>query len=70
MGTGCDNEPMSKDGKDDVGPHRSFFDLWSHVYDLPVVQWAIYRPVQEAVLGELRRPLARRILDVGCGTGS
>jgi ubiquinone/menaquinone biosynthesis C-methylase UbiE len=34
-----------------------------------VVQWAIYRPVQEAVLHELRRPLARRILDVGCGTG-
>jgi ubiquinone/menaquinone biosynthesis C-methylase UbiE len=60
---------MSTDGEDHVGPHRSFFDLWSRVYDLPVVQWAIYRPVQEAVLRELRRPLARRILDVGCGTG-
>lgn len=60
---------MSKNRKDNLGPHRSFFDLWSRVYDLPVVQWAIYRPVQEAVLRELRRPLARRILDVGCGTG-
>ena len=60
---------MSKEPNDHVGPDRSFFDLWSRVYDLPVVQWAIYRPVQEAVLRELRRPLARRILDVGCGTG-
>lgn len=51
------------------GPHRSLFDLWSLVYDLPVVQRAIYRPVQESVLSELRRSGARRILDVGCGTG-
>jgi ubiquinone/menaquinone biosynthesis C-methylase UbiE len=60
---------MTKDGNDDVGPRRSFFDLWSRVYDLPVVQWAIYRPVQEAVLLELRQPFPRRILDIGCGTG-
>ncbi|HEX6422102.1 MAG TPA: class I SAM-dependent methyltransferase [Acidimicrobiales bacterium] len=60
---------MSGDEKGEVGPHRRFFDLWSRVYDLPVIQWAIYRPVQEAVLRELRRPPARRILDVGCGTG-
>jgi ubiquinone/menaquinone biosynthesis C-methylase UbiE len=52
-----------------AGPNRSFFDLWSRVYDLQMVQWAVYRPVQEAVLGELRRSPARRILDVGCGTG-
>ena len=51
------------------GPHRRFFDLWSRVYDLPPVQRAIYRPVQEAVLDELRRASPRRILDVGCGTG-
>lgn len=51
------------------GPHRRFFDLWSRVYDLPPVQRAIYRPVQEAVLSELRRASPRRILDIGCGTG-
>lgn len=61
--------PRREGGKDHLGPHRSFFDLWARVYDLPVVQRAIYRPVQEAVLRELRRPLAHRILDVGCGTG-
>lgn len=60
---------MSGNDKGEAGPDRGFFDLWSRVYDLPVVQWAIYRPVQEAVLRELRRPPARRILDVGCGTG-
>jgi ubiquinone/menaquinone biosynthesis C-methylase UbiE len=51
------------------GPRQSFFDLWSRVYDLRAVQWAFYRPVHQAVLRELRRPPARRILDVGCGTG-
>lgn len=43
--------------------------MWSRVYDVPVVQRALYRPVQDAVLGELRRSPTRRILDVGCGTG-
>ena len=51
------------------GPRRWFFDAWSRVYDLPPVQRAVYRPVQEAVLAELRRTGARRVLDVGCGTG-
>lgn len=51
------------------GPHRRFFDLWSRVYDLSPVQRAIYRPVQEAVLDELRQASPRRILDIGCGTG-
>ena len=60
---------MSTPGTHQVGPRRSLFDLWSRVYDLAPVQWAIYRPVQEAVLRELRRPPAHRILDVGCGTG-
>ena len=52
-----------------AGPRREFFDLWSLFYDLPLVQRAVYRPVQDAVLRELRRPPARRVLDVGCGTG-
>jgi ubiquinone/menaquinone biosynthesis C-methylase UbiE len=50
-------------------PRRAFFDVWSRVYDLPPVQAAIYHPVHDAVLGELRAHPARRILDVGCGTG-
>lgn len=60
---------MTANGSDRAGPQRSFFDLWSRVYDLYPVQWAVYRPVQEAVLRELRRSPAARILDVGCGTG-
>ena len=51
------------------GPRREFFDLWSLFYDLPVVQRAFYRPVQDAVLGELRASPAGRVIDVGCGTG-
>src|SRR4051794_36812228 len=54
---------------DGGGPQRGFFDIWSRVYDLPPVQAAIYHPVHHAVLSELRRHPARRILDVGCGTG-
>jgi ubiquinone/menaquinone biosynthesis C-methylase UbiE len=48
---------------------RAFFDLWSRFYDAPLAQWAIYRPVHHAVLAELRHRPARRLLDVGCGTG-
>jgi ubiquinone/menaquinone biosynthesis C-methylase UbiE len=53
-----------------MSPERSaFFDLWSRFYDLPPVQAAIYRPVHETVLRELRGGGAKRVLDVGCGTG-
>jgi ubiquinone/menaquinone biosynthesis C-methylase UbiE len=51
------------------GPRRGFFDIWSRVYDLAPVQAAIYHPVHDAVLDELRSHRARRVLDVGCGTG-
>jgi SAM-dependent methyltransferase len=51
------------------GPNPWFFDLWSLVYDLPLVQQLTYRPVHDAVLAEVRASGARRILDVGCGTG-
>ncbi|MBV9410720.1 MAG: SAM-dependent methyltransferase, partial [Acidimicrobiia bacterium] len=54
---------------DSGGPQRGFFDIWSRVYDLAPVQAAIYHPVHDAVLGELRMHPAPRILDVGCGTG-
>jgi len=51
------------------GPDAGLFDLWSLVYDAPLVQRLVYRPEQDAVLRALRRQRARRILDVGCGTG-
>lgn len=55
--------------RDEGGVRQSFFDVWSRFYDAPLVQRAVYRPVHDAVLKELRRPPARRIVDVGCGTG-
>ena len=51
------------------GPHRRFFDLWSTFYDAPPVQRLTYRPEHDAVLRGLRQREARRILDIGCGTG-
>src|SRR5512139_4281227 len=51
------------------GPHRVFFDLWSLVYDAPVVQRMTYRPVQNAVVRALHTDPPARILDVGCGSG-
>jgi ubiquinone/menaquinone biosynthesis C-methylase UbiE len=51
------------------GPSRRFFDLWSRVYDIRVVQALTYRPVQDAVVARLRDRRPQQILDVGCGTG-
>ncbi len=51
------------------GPRRGFFDAWSRIYDLPVVQWATYRPVHDAVLAALRSHAPTAVLDLGCGTG-
>ena len=50
-------------------PNRWFFDVWSRVYDLPLVQRATYWPVHDAVLRALRESSCRRVLDIGCGTG-
>ena len=50
-------------------PQRWFFDVWSSFYDLEWVQRAVYRPEQDAVVAVLRSDGARRVLDVGCGTG-
>jgi len=47
----------------------SFFDVWSSFYDLAPVQRLTYRPVQDAVVEELRAVPAPRVLDLGCGTG-
>jgi ubiquinone/menaquinone biosynthesis C-methylase UbiE len=49
------------------GQRARFFDLWSRVYDAPVVQRVVYRPEQDAVLDALGP--AARVLDIGCGTG-
>jgi ubiquinone/menaquinone biosynthesis C-methylase UbiE len=52
-----------------AGPQPWFFDVWSLVYDLPLVQRATYRPVHDAVLRTLGARPALRVLDLGCGTG-
>ena len=52
-----------------AGPKRWFFDAWSSFYDLPAVQAAIYKPMHDAVVRELRAHRPARVLDVGCGTG-
>ena len=41
--------------REERGPHRWLFDLWSLFYDAPPLQRLTYRPGQEAVLRELRR---------------
>jgi ubiquinone/menaquinone biosynthesis C-methylase UbiE len=51
------------------GPNRWFFDAWSRIYDLPLVQRATYRPVHDVVLRALHETRARSVLDIGCGTG-
>jgi ubiquinone/menaquinone biosynthesis C-methylase UbiE len=51
------------------GPDPWFFDVWSRFYDAPIVQRLTYRPVQDAVVRELRGATPGRVLDVGCGTG-
>jgi ubiquinone/menaquinone biosynthesis C-methylase UbiE len=52
-----------------AGPKQGFFDAWSLIYDLPLVQRATYWPVHDVVLHTLAALPALRVLDIGCGTG-
>lgn len=52
-----------------TGPDRRIFDIWSRIYDFPLVQRLTYRPEQDAVLRRLAALGLRRVLDLGCGTG-
>ena len=45
------------------------FDRIARFYDAAILQRVVYRPNHDAVVSELRRVGARRVLDVGCGTG-
>lgn len=47
------------------------FASWASGYDDSALQSLLYEPVHNAVIEQLRRhaPTARRLLDVGCGTG-
>lgn len=47
----------------------ALFNQVARFYDLPWLQEKVYRPAQDAVLARLRTSGARRIVDVGCGTG-
>jgi ubiquinone/menaquinone biosynthesis C-methylase UbiE len=45
------------------------FNRIARFYDADILQRVVYKPNHDAVVSELRRAGARRVLDVGCGTG-
>ena len=52
-----------------ASPVARLFDRVSKVYDTQLLQTLVYRPAQDLALDRLREHGAKRILDVGCGTG-
>ncbi|TFV55782.1 methyltransferase domain-containing protein [Mycobacterium sp. PS03-16] len=51
------------------GAITRFWSFAAPAYDTAVLQRWVYRPAQDEVLAALRRHGARRIADIGCGTG-
>ncbi|QIS03425.1 methyltransferase domain-containing protein [Nocardia brasiliensis] len=47
----------------------SGWDRLAAIYNNPLAQRLAYRPPQDEIIARLRRTGARRIADVGCGTG-
>ncbi|QLY28044.1 class I SAM-dependent methyltransferase [Nocardia huaxiensis] len=47
----------------------AFFSVASLGYDLPILQWYLYRPPQDDVVRALEAAGARTVADIGCGTG-
>ena len=48
---------------------RQEFDQWSAEYDKSVLQKYLFAPAHDALLADLATSPARRVLDIGCGTG-
>ena len=48
------------------------FDYWSKSYDDSLLQWLLFVPSHNYMLGEMGDPGTRpfRLLDIGCGTGN
>ncbi|MEV6558208.1 methyltransferase domain-containing protein [Nocardia sp. NPDC051756] len=47
----------------------AFFDVAARAYDLGSLQRVVYQPPQDEMIEFLRANGARRIVDIGCGTG-
>ncbi|WP_084653869.1 class I SAM-dependent methyltransferase [Nocardia altamirensis] len=47
----------------------AFFDVAARAYDLGSLQRVVYQPPQDEMIDFLRANGARRIVDIGCGTG-
>ncbi|MFH0963495.1 MAG: methyltransferase domain-containing protein [Planctomycetota bacterium] len=57
---------MEHDWKDGA---RQQFDSWAEGYEGSLLQQVLFKPAHDALLVEVQRRDARRVLDIGCGTG-
>ena len=46
------------------------FDRWAETYDRSFLQRRVFEPVHEALIEALGPLEGRRVLDLGCGTGT
>ena len=51
------------------GAVTALWSVLSPVYDLPFLQYWVYRPPHDEVIAQLRAHGAKRIADIACGTG-